>query len=168
MKLPRQTAHQSLRKSEHIYAGTEEFQPWQGGGLAMQAGGGIRNFAGIVAALGIVAGTPVVIGDDPPLTVNYNAGGGGFGASLIFELNPGVHITIFQNSWDGTVTITDLDGSLVSIGPYVLHLTTTNDRWFRQYVRGSWQFVTDYGTPSARVLRAFDSMLATMEEYLFA
>lgn len=113
-------------------------------------------------------GNQNTIGDDPPLSCNFNAGGGGFQASIVAELNQGVHITIFQTSWDGTINIPDLGGEQVSIGPFCLHLTAAgNDRWFLQYDEAqNRHWVTDYGTPNERVLKTLEAMLNTLEPYL--
>jgi len=120
------------------------------------------TYAHIVARLNVAVGGTVNIGDDPPLAVSRNA------ASLIAALNAGVHITIFQNSWDGQAQITDADGEQVTVGPYCLHLTAGQSRWFRQYQNGSWEWVTDYGEPNARSVQAFDSMMNTLGPELAA
>jgi hypothetical protein len=122
----------------------------------------MNTFAGIIGALG-GGGGPWNIGDGPPLTVNYNPGTG----SLVAVLNAGVHITIYQNSWDGTAQITDCTGRQVTVGPYCLHTTAGAERWFRQWRGSSWEWVTDCGTPTARYLLAFDSMMRTLAPYIY-
>jgi hypothetical protein len=120
-----------------------------------------KNFANILAAIPW-AGPQTSIGDDPPLTVSHNPGTG----SLIFALNNSIHITIYQNSWDGTANITDFGGHLVSVGPYCLHLTAGTERWFRQYQDSTWIWVTDYGTPTERSQKTFYTMLQTILPYI--
>lgn len=121
----------------------------------------MNSFIEIIAALGGGAG-PWNIGDDPPLVVTLNPGT----RSLIAALNPGVHITIYENSWDGTARIRDCTGGPVDVGPHCLHTTAGTERWFRQY-DGSWSWVTDCGTPTSRYLKAFDAMMNTLGPYLF-
>ena len=121
----------------------------------------MKTFAQIITALGGGAG-PWNIGDDPPLTVTLNPGTN----SLIAALNAGVHITIYQNSWDGQYQIKDCTGGNVDVGPYCLHTTAGTDRWFRQYRKGSWEWVTDCGTPTDRYLKAFNAMMNTLGPYL--
>jgi hypothetical protein len=123
----------------------------------------MNTFAEIIAALGDPPNGPWNIGDDPPLTVNYNPGT----QSLVAVLNAGVHITIYQNSWDGTVQIIDCTGDPVTVGPYCLHTTAGTERWFRQYESYTWQWVTDCGTPTVRYLKAFDAMMNTLGQYLY-
>ena len=125
----------------------------------------MNNFEQIVSSLGLADGGNTGIGSNPPLNVTYNQGGGGYTPSLIFELNQGVHITIYQSSWDDTFQITDFGGSDVTIGPYCLHTTAGDQRWFRQ-CDGTWAWVTDYGTPTDQYLNAFETMMSTMAEYL--
>jgi hypothetical protein len=123
----------------------------------------MHDFALICGVLGLTAtARQVTIGDNPPLTVNYNPGT----QSLVAVLNAGVHITIYQNSWDGQVQIPDYAGGNSVVGPFCLHTTAGNERWFRQYRDHSWEWVTDFGTPSYRYLRAFDSMMGTLWPYL--
>jgi len=125
----------------------------------------MNNFAQIIAALGPPPGGPWDIGDDPPLRVTYNPNPGGV-PTLIFALNTGVHITIFRNSWDGVATIQDCTGGQVDVGPYCLHTTAGNERWFRQYEGSTWAWVTDCGTPTERYVKAFNAMMNTMNAYL--
>lgn len=120
----------------------------------------MKTFTQIIVALG--GGGPWVIGNGPQLTVTHNAGGAGFVASLIFSLNAGVHITIYQNSWDGVAQIVDYGGHNVDVGPYCLHLTAAPERWFRQRFGPEWMWVTDYGTPNAKVVRAFETFFEIM------
>jgi hypothetical protein len=122
----------------------------------------MRTFNQMILALGGGAG-PWQIGDDPPLTVNLN---GGVPRSLVAVLNQGVHITIFEDSWDNQAGITDLGGEIVPVGPHCLHVTAGKERWFRQYKDGDWQWVTDYGTPTQRYLKAFEAMMNTLGRYL--
>jgi hypothetical protein len=129
----------------------------------------MKNFAGILNALGLGPGNtgPISIGDDPPLSVRYHPAGGGYAASLIFELNAQVHITIYQNSWDGAYyPVQDCTGDDVSVGPDCLHTTAGQERWFRQFEAGTWTWVTDCGTPARRYLLSFQAMMNTMEPYL--
>lgn len=121
----------------------------------------MNTFAEIIAALGGGAG-PWRIGDDPPLTVHYNPNT----QSLVAVLNQGVHITIYASSWDGVASIVDCTGGTVDVGPFCLHTTASNERWFRQREAGVWAWVTDCGTPSERYLKAFDAMLNTLGAYL--
>ena len=125
----------------------------------------MNSFDQIIAALGGGAG-PWDIGDDPPLTVSYNPGT----RSLIAELNAGVHITIYETSWDGKASVRDCTGGNVRVGPYRLHTTARGpngtERWFRQHGHDSWEWVTDCGTPTARYLKAFDLMMKTLRPYL--
>jgi hypothetical protein len=95
----------------------------------------MNSFAEIIAALGNPPNGPWKIGDDPPLTVNYTLGPP---QSLVAVLNAGVHITIYQNSWDGIARVTDCTGGQVNVGPYCLHATAGQQRWFRQYEADSW------------------------------
>lgn len=126
----------------------------------------MNAFAEILQELGAPPGGPWHIGDDPPLTVNYN----GITGVLVATLNTNVHITIYQTSWDGQAQIINCTGGLVNVGPYCLHTTaigqTTTERWFRQYRDGSWDWVTDCGTPTPRYLKAFDAMMNTLGPYL--
>jgi hypothetical protein len=85
---------------------------------------------------------------------------------LVVELNAGVHITIYQTSWDAVANITDCTGGTVDVGPYCLHTTAGTERWFRQYEQGSWGWVTDCGTPTSRYLKSFDAMMGTLGSYL--
>ena len=117
----------------------------------------MNTFNQIIAALGGGAG-PWTIGDDPQLTVTLNPGT----RSLIAALNAGVHITIYENSWDGTHSIMDCTGVPVDVGPYCLHTTAGNERWFRQFSDCSWEWVTDCGTPTAKYLKAFEMMMNTL------
>jgi len=129
----------------------------------------MNTFAQIVAAFGVTAGNPVTIqGESGDVIVRYNAPAPGLGiiATLIIELNAGIHITIFQNSWDTQIPIQDFDGSMVNIGPYCLHLTAGADRWFRQNEDSNWIWVTDYDTPTARVVRVFELFFAILKDYL--
>jgi hypothetical protein len=122
----------------------------------------MNDFAQILAALGPPAQGSWNIGDNPPLEVNYNPNT----QVLVAKLNAGVHITIYQNSWDGTLQIMDCTGDMVDVGPYCLHTTAGNERWFRQYENDSWEWVTDCGTPSQRYLQAFDAMMNTLSPCL--
>ena len=132
----------------------------------------MEKFDGIVESLQtiLLATGGDTIGEDPPIHVRYNPGGGGFTPSLVFELNSGVHITIYQDSWDGQISITDLGRGSVSIGPHCLHLTakqkSKEERWFLQYAEGGWHYVTDFGTPTTRVVKTFNTMLNTIRPYL--
>ncbi len=121
----------------------------------------MNTFNQIIAALGGGNG-PWDIGDDPPLHVTLNPGS----RSLIFALNAGVHITVYEDSWNGTVQIRDLGGELVNVGPYCLHVTAGGERWFRQYAANNWSWVTDYGTPTERYLKAFNALMNTVAPYL--
>ena len=122
----------------------------------------MNNFNQIIAALG-GGGGPWAIGDDPPLTVNLNPGT----RSLVVVLNQGVHITIYENSWNGEAQIIDCTGGNVHVGPHCLHTTAGGERWFRQYDASSWLWVTDCGTPTGRYLKAFDAMMNTLGRYLW-
>ena len=122
----------------------------------------MNTFTQIIAALGRPATGPWNIGDDPPLTVSYNAGTG----SLVAVLNAGVHITIYQSSWDASAQIRDCTGGLVNVGPHCLHTTAADERWFRQFDGLTWQWVTDCGTPTMRYLQSFDAMMNTLGPYL--
>ncbi|HYK02762.1 MAG TPA: hypothetical protein VE974_13470 [Thermoanaerobaculia bacterium] len=117
----------------------------------------MNTFNQIIAALGGGAG-PWTIGDDPELTVTLNPGT----RSLIAALNAGVHITIYETSWNGKQTIMDCTAAPVEVGPYSLHTTAGGQRWFRQFSDGSWVWVTDCGTPTERYLKAFDAMMKTL------
>lgn len=122
----------------------------------------MNSFAQILAALGPPAQGPWNIGDDPPLQVSYNPRT----QVLVAVLNAGVHITLYQSSWDGTAQIMDCTGDMVDVGPYCLHTTAGGERWFRQYENDAWEWVTDCGTPSRRYLLAFDAMMNTLGPYL--
>lgn len=122
----------------------------------------MNNFAQILAALGPPAGGPWDIGDDPPLTVAYNPGT----HVLVAALNPGVHITIYQSTWNDIASIQNCTGGLTKVGPCCLHTTAGDERWFRQYEGSAWTWVTDCGTPTARYLRTFETMMATLGPYL--
>ena len=122
----------------------------------------MNTFNQIIAALGGGAG-PWDIGDDPPLTVYLNAGT----RSLVATLNEGVHMTIYESSWDGQAQIMDCTGDPVNVGPYCLHTTAGQERWFRQYEEQTWAWVTDCGTPTRRYLLAFDAMMNTLGPYLY-
>jgi hypothetical protein len=122
----------------------------------------MNSFAQIITALGAPAGGPWAIGDNPPLNVTYNPGT----QVLVAALNAGVHITIYQTSWDGVANIQDCTGGRVNVGPYCLHTTAGGERWFRQYANGEWNWVTDCGTPTLRYLKAFEAMMGTLGPYL--
>jgi len=122
----------------------------------------MNTFAQIIAALGAPPNGPWNVGDDPPLTITLNRGT----QALIAALNAGVHITIYQNSWDGIAQIRDCTGDNVTVGPHCLHTTAGDERWFRQFDGVTWGWVTDCGTPTARYLQSFNAMMNTLEPIL--
>lgn len=122
----------------------------------------MNSFDEIIAALGGGNG-PWDIGDDPPLRVFLNPGT----RSLVFVLNAGVHMTLYESSWDDEAEIRDCTGDDVEVGPHCLHTTAGQERGFRQCEGGNWTWVTDCGTPTHRYLLAFDAMMNTMATYLF-
>jgi hypothetical protein len=134
----------------------------------------MKTFRDIVVGLPKFGRMFTPIGDIPTLQVNYNAGGGGYQTSLVFSLNAGVHITIYETSWDDVYQVRDKDAipgippEMVAIGPYCLHLTAVDsgERWFFQRLEGTWQLVTDYGDTKERAQRTFEVMIAILGPFL--
>jgi hypothetical protein len=122
----------------------------------------MNNFGQILAAFGPPPGGPWNIGIDPPLVVTYNPAS----HVLVASLNQGVHLTIDRSAWDGVASIHSRAGHPVDVGPLCLHANAAGERWFRQFVQGSWTWVTDGGTPSRRYLLAFNAMMNTLTPYL--
>jgi hypothetical protein len=118
------------------------------------------TFAEIVANCLASNPTPT----SPQISFNYNRGGGGFQQSLICALNSGVHMTIYQNTWDGTASVS---GQLV--GPFLLHLTAGAYSWFYEYKDGVWDFFPGLRGESPQSLVAMRTvaiMLGVLNEYL--
>jgi len=103
------------------------------------------------------------IGNDPPLKVVYNPRGRS-GKHFIFKLSETIHITLYQSSWDGKVDLVLDHDENVTVGPYCLHLTAGNQRWFYQYSRRNheWEWVGGSSTPTGRVLKTFEAMMNTV------
>lgn len=99
----------------------------------------------------------------PTITFTGNAGGGGFGASLICALNTGVHLTIYQSSWDNLAYINGWP-----VGPYAIHLTAGARHWFYQLIDGVWTYIYVPGEEQQDVTaaRTFDIMTRQISEYL--
>lgn len=121
--------------------------------------------------VGIFANSPQIPAQHgfPPISTRINAGGGGFEPSIIFELNPAVHITIFRNTWNGREQI----GRDI-LGRYCLHMTVNlagnlAEHWYRQYVGGgSWDFVgTDNSPYTDRAAKSFEALMGAINGYLF-
>lgn len=101
--------------------------------------------------------------------VTYHRVGGGYTASLVFEYIDSAypfHITLYQDSWDGSINIRDVSGDHVQIGPYCLHLTVNgNHRFFFQMIQEEWVFVTDYGNPSEAIMNTFRELFSEVERF---
>lgn len=129
----------------------------------------MNNFAGVLASIGLGAGTFSVTSQGiPPLIYRYNAGGGGYSASIVIELNQGVHFTLYQTSWDGIVAIPDATGGPINVGPNCLHLTAVGcDRWFFKILpHDKYEMITDHGTPSASAVKAFQTIHGDLKAHL--
>lgn len=131
-----------------------------------------NRFFEIIANMHIGPGRPsAVLSEGPPqLTANYRAAGGGYDEHLFVQLDRSpIHVTIFRNSWDGTVEMRGNHG-VVSVGPHALHLTDT-ERWF--YVvesNGSLRSLSpDIGSPPTdRTRKAMDGVfMPVLKRYLF-
>ncbi|HEY8035948.1 MAG TPA: hypothetical protein VIF37_10205 [Methylobacter sp.] len=132
----------------------------------------MKNFREIVGSIGVdrLPNNHAELRDN--VEVQFNPGGGGYTASLVFEDSTvgSFHITVYENSWDGTININDYGGEQVSIGPFCLHVTATNtnERWYFQYVQDSWMFVTDYGEPSQKALKAFQFLFSKIGRFFMS
>lgn len=87
----------------------------------------MKTFTKIVQSLGLGNGAfRVTSGGIPDLTYRYNQAGAGFQASLVTELtnNPGSHVTIYQNTWDGQGNIPAYGEA--PLGPHGVHVTNSN------------------------------------------
>jgi len=128
----------------------------------------MKNFAQIRESMGLTGNkTRAASNTTPDLTYTYHPPGGGYQESIVVELNSGVHVTIYQTSWDGTVDIPDLDNETVSVGPYCLHLTAGVGRWFYEVVGdGTLAPVTDYGNMSERALKTIKTFIGIIGKHL--